>query len=99
MVPAAVVFSVAAVVFLSLAAVRLVHDGGRLAPASRTWLLVGAVFAVVAIASVCVSSRPASRHARLGLGPRGPAKCRGGDPRRSRSSCVAEFLLRSNISI
>jgi len=49
MVPAAVVFSVAAVVFLSLAAVRLVHDGGKLAPASRTWLLVGAVFAVVAI--------------------------------------------------
>ena len=54
MVPAAVVFSVAAVVFLSLAAVRLVHDGGRLAPASRTWLLVGAVFAVVAI---CLSLR------------------------------------------
>jgi hypothetical protein len=36
-----------AVVFLALAAVRIVHDAGRLGPGSRTWLLTGIIFATV----------------------------------------------------
>lgn len=32
---------------LVAAAIRLVRDGGRIAPASRTWLLVGVIFAAV----------------------------------------------------
>lgn len=36
-----------AVVFLALAAVRIVHDSGRLGPGSRTWLLIGIIFAAV----------------------------------------------------
>lgn len=41
------VLAVLAVVFLALGALRLARDGGRLAPASKTWLIVGFVFALV----------------------------------------------------
>jgi hypothetical protein len=46
--PTSIVFAVAAAAFLLLAVVRLIRDHGRLAPAARIWLLIGAVFAVVA---------------------------------------------------
>ena len=36
-----------AVVFLALAVARIMRDGGRIMPASRTWLLTGIIFAVV----------------------------------------------------
>ena len=36
-----------AVVFLVLAVSRIMRDGGRIMPASRTWLLTGIIFAVV----------------------------------------------------
>ena len=35
-------------VFLIAAALRLVRDGGRAGPAPQTWLLVSAIFALVA---------------------------------------------------
>jgi hypothetical protein len=34
-------------VFLVLALVRIAKDGGRVGPASRTWLIVAIVFAAV----------------------------------------------------
>ena len=34
-------------VFLVLAQVRIAKDGGRIGPASRAWLIVAIVFAVV----------------------------------------------------
>jgi hypothetical protein len=36
-----------ALVFLALATQRIRRDGGRIMPASRTWLLTGIIFAVV----------------------------------------------------
>lgn len=45
--PTSIVFAVVAAVFLLLAAVRVVRDGG-LVGASRIWLLVGGIFALVA---------------------------------------------------
>lgn len=36
-----------AVVFLVIAGQRLVRDRGRIGPASRTWLIVAVVFALV----------------------------------------------------
>lgn len=47
-VPTSIVFAVAAAVFLLLAVARMVRDR-RMAPASRTWLVVGSVFALVAV--------------------------------------------------
>lgn len=41
------IVAVLALVFLALGFGRLARDGGRIAPASRTWLLVGAIFALV----------------------------------------------------
>jgi lysylphosphatidylglycerol synthetase-like protein (DUF2156 family) len=41
------ILAVLAAVFLVLGFGRLARDGGRIAPASRTWLLVGAIFALV----------------------------------------------------
>ena len=41
------VVAVLALLFLVLGFVRLARDRGRIAPASRTWLLVGAIFALV----------------------------------------------------
>jgi hypothetical protein len=36
-----------AVVFLLAAAARYLRDGRRIGPASRTWLLIAAIFAIV----------------------------------------------------
>jgi hypothetical protein len=36
-----------AVLFLGMAVIRLVRNGGRSHPQSRTWLLIGVIFAVV----------------------------------------------------
>jgi hypothetical protein len=41
------ILAVLALVFLALAAFRMARDGGRIMPASRTWLLTGIIFAVV----------------------------------------------------
>jgi uncharacterized membrane protein len=41
------ILAVLAVVFLALAATRILRDGGRIMPASRTWLLTGIIFSVV----------------------------------------------------
>jgi len=41
------ILSVLAVVFVIAAGLRIGRDGGRLAPAARTWLLVAAIFAAV----------------------------------------------------
>jgi uncharacterized membrane protein len=41
------ILAVLAVFFLILASWRVVRDGGRLAPASRTWLLTGVIFGAV----------------------------------------------------
>ncbi|HYP84234.1 hypothetical protein [Variovorax sp.] len=38
------ILTIVAAAFLAAALVRLVRDGGRLGPASRTWLLVALVF-------------------------------------------------------
>jgi hypothetical protein len=38
-----------AVVFLTLAGVRVARDGGRLGPAARTWLLIGVMFGGVSV--------------------------------------------------
>jgi hypothetical protein len=43
------ILSVLSAVFLCLAAVRLWRHGGRLAPATRAWLLVGIMFAAVSL--------------------------------------------------
>jgi hypothetical protein len=48
-VPTAWVFSIGAVVFLVLAAVRVVQEHGKVAGAARTWMIVGGVFALVAL--------------------------------------------------
>ena len=48
-VPTSIVFAVAGAVFLLLAMLRLVREHGRLTPATRTWFLVGGVFAIVAV--------------------------------------------------
>jgi len=34
-------------VFLVLSALRIVRDGARITPASRTWLTIGIIFALV----------------------------------------------------
>jgi hypothetical protein len=47
--PAVWVFAVGAAVFLVFAAVRVVRDGGKVVGAARTWLIVGGVFALVAL--------------------------------------------------
>jgi len=41
------ILAVLAAVFLVLAGVRLGRDGGRIMPASRTWLLIGIIFGLV----------------------------------------------------
>jgi len=41
------VLSVMAMIFMMLSAARIVRDGGRIAPASRTWLTIGIIFALV----------------------------------------------------
>ena len=41
------ILAVLAIVFLAIAALRLVRDGGRIRPASRTWLIVASVFGLV----------------------------------------------------
>jgi hypothetical protein len=38
-----------AIVFVAAAVVRLQHDRGRFTPASKTWALVGIIFALVSI--------------------------------------------------
>jgi hypothetical protein len=43
------ILAVFSVVFFIAAIVRLARDKGRLAPASKTWLLVGFIFAAVSI--------------------------------------------------
>lgn len=47
--PTSIVFAVIAAVFLLLALQRLVREHGRLSPATRTWFLIGGVFALVAV--------------------------------------------------
>lgn len=42
------IFAVLAGVFLLLGTVRVLRDDGRIAPASKAWLLVGVIFAAVA---------------------------------------------------
>jgi uncharacterized membrane protein len=37
------------VVFLCLGGTRLARDAGRLGPASKTWLLIGVIFAAVSV--------------------------------------------------
>jgi hypothetical protein len=41
------ILAILSVIFLSLAAVRMVREGGRAASAVRTWLMVGFIFAAV----------------------------------------------------
>lgn len=41
------ILSVLSAVFLILAGLRIWRDSGRIQPASRTWLLIGAIFALV----------------------------------------------------
>jgi hypothetical protein len=41
------IFGAAAVVFLALAGLRIYRDGARITPASRTWLTIGIIFALV----------------------------------------------------
>lgn len=41
------ILAVLAVVFVVLAAQRMVRDGGRIGPASRTWFIVAVVFGLV----------------------------------------------------
>lgn len=38
-----------AILFLILAAARIVRDGGRVEPAARTWLLIALIFAAVTL--------------------------------------------------
>ena len=46
---AKIILAVLSAVFLVAGAVRLLRDGGRIGPASKTWLLVGTIFAAVSI--------------------------------------------------
>ncbi|MDB5976919.1 MAG: hypothetical protein JWR07_3679 [Nevskia sp.] len=41
------ILAILALVFLVAAALRLARDGGQIKPASKTWLLVGGIFAAV----------------------------------------------------
>jgi hypothetical protein len=41
------ILAVLAGVFLALAGFRIIRDGGQVMPASRTWLTIGIIFAVV----------------------------------------------------
>jgi hypothetical protein len=41
------IVAVLAVVFLLFAGFRYVRDGRRIGPASRTWLLIAAIFSIV----------------------------------------------------
>jgi len=41
------ILGVSALIFLFLATFRIVRDGGRITPASRTWLTIGIIFALV----------------------------------------------------
>ena len=43
------IYAALAVVFLALALRRVAADGWRIGPASRTWLLVGSIFAAVSV--------------------------------------------------
>lgn len=43
------ILAVLSVVFLVAAVLRLRRDGGRIAPASKAWLLVGGIFGAVSI--------------------------------------------------
>jgi hypothetical protein len=43
------ILGVLSVVFLGLGGTRLARDAGRFGPASKTWLLVGVIFAVVSV--------------------------------------------------
>ncbi|HEY0585101.1 MAG TPA: hypothetical protein VGD52_03140 [Pseudoduganella sp.] len=41
------ILAVLSAVFLAAAIWRLLRDGGRVAPSSKTWLLAGGIFALV----------------------------------------------------
>jgi hypothetical protein len=41
------ILAVLAAVFLALAGIRITRDGNRVMPASRTWLTIGIIFALV----------------------------------------------------
>jgi hypothetical protein len=41
------ILATAAVIFLVLAVGRIARDGGRIQPASRTWLTIGIIFSLV----------------------------------------------------
>jgi hypothetical protein len=41
------ILAVLAAVFLLFAGRRILRDGGQITPASRTWLLIGIIFALV----------------------------------------------------
>lgn len=45
--PTRYIFAVLGAVFLIAATIRLVKDGWRVAPASRTWLIIGVIFIAV----------------------------------------------------
>lgn len=44
---ARIILAVLSLLFLTGAVLRYARDGGRLAPSSRTWFLVAAIFALV----------------------------------------------------
>lgn len=44
-----IIFAILAVVFLSVGLIRMARDGFRMVPASRTWLLIAAIFALVGV--------------------------------------------------
>jgi hypothetical protein len=48
-VPVRYVLAPLAGVFLLLGAWRVLREGGRLDPAARTWLLIGAIFGTVSL--------------------------------------------------
>lgn len=43
------ILPVAGAVLLLLAVARVIRDGGHVAPASRTWFIVGGVFGLVSL--------------------------------------------------
>jgi hypothetical protein len=43
------ILAMLSLVFLVAAAWRLCRDGGRIVPASKTWLLVGGIFALLSM--------------------------------------------------
>ena len=45
--PAKYILAVLGVVFLTLAFIRIVRDHAQITPASRTWLTIGIIFALV----------------------------------------------------